>query len=98
MDHGTIPQKPEQLDDNKVKVYGKLKTWRLRHKNESGHEPYNKICQDRTLCELIRRRRNDSGFASRRLGDPNTKYVANNGTFGEAAVVRDLLSIWGIGP
>lgn len=83
-----MPQEPEQLDDHEFQVYAALRAWRLRRKNELEVEPY-KICQNRTLCELIRRRRNDSGFASRRGEEGN----AEGGT-----VEQDLLSVWGIGP
>ena len=40
-----------------------LRAWRLAEKNRLQIEPY-KVCQNRTLCELIRRRRNDPGFAA----------------------------------
>lgn len=82
VNYATMPQKPEELDDNEFQIYAKLRAWRLRRKNELEVEPY-KICQNRTLCELIRRRRNNSAFASL-LPDE-----ANN---------QDLLSVWGIGP
>jgi hypothetical protein len=82
------PQEAEQLDDHEFQVYAALRAWRLRRKNELEVEPY-KICQNRTLCELIRRRRNDGAFASRRGGEGD----AELGT-----VEQDLLSVWGIGP
>lgn len=84
VNYATMPQKPEELDDNEFQIYAKLRAWRIRRKNELLVEPY-KICQNRTLCELIRRRRNNSSFASL-LADE-----ANN-------MERDLLSVWGIGP
>ncbi|KAL7526892.1 hypothetical protein ACHAXR_001697 [Thalassiosira sp. AJA248-18] len=83
--HGAMPQ-PEQLDDSEYHVYGALKAWRFRYRNEMEVESYNKIIQDRTLCELIRKRRNDVRFASR--------CVTKNDTI----VVQDLLTVWGIGP
>ena len=82
------PQTAEQLDDHEFQVYAALRAWRLRRKNELEVEPY-KIFQNRTLCELIRRRRNDGAFASRRGGEGD----AELGT-----VEQDLLSVWGIGP
>ncbi|KAL7526387.1 hypothetical protein ACHAXR_007305 [Thalassiosira sp. AJA248-18] len=80
-----MPQ-PEQLDDSEFQVYSSLKAWRFRYRNELEVEPYNKIIQDRTLCELIRKRRNDAGFASRQMGKSDT------------IVMQDLLSVWGVGP
>jgi len=53
-----MPQNPDQLDDDEFGIYASLRAWRLRRKNELEVEPY-KICQNRTLCELIRRARND---------------------------------------
>ena len=84
VNYATMPQNPEELDDNEFQIYAKLRAWRLHRKNELEVEPY-KICQNRTLCELIRRRRNNSAFASLMAGE------ANN-------MEQDLLSVWGIGP
>jgi len=53
-----MPQNPDQLDDDEFGIYASFRAWRLRRKNELEVEPY-KICQNRTLCELIRRARND---------------------------------------
>ena len=54
IDCDCLPQEPDQLDDDEFQVYTSLRAWRLRRKNELEVEPY-KICQNRTLCELIRR-------------------------------------------
>ena len=78
-----MPDDPESLDDDEFQVYVSLRSWRLRRKNELEIEPY-KICQNRTLCELIRRRRNDAQFAHK-AKDANE-------------IESDLLSVWGIGP
>ena len=85
MNYTVMPQEPDRLDDHEFQVYVSLRAWRLRRKNELDVEPY-KICQNRTLCELIRRRRNEAGFALRRIDE------------GDADVEKDLLSVWGIGP
>ena len=61
-DYERLPDEPERLDDEEFQVYVSLRAWRLGRKNELEIEPY-KICQNRTLCELIRRRRNDVKFA-----------------------------------
>ena len=77
-----MPNEPEQLDDEEFQVYVSLKAWRLKRKNELEIEPY-KICQNKTLCNIIRRRRNDANFA---MGEDT------------ALIEKDLLSVWGIGP
>lgn len=81
--YDTMPNEPESLDDNEFQVYVALRAWRLRRKNELEVEPY-KICQNKTLCHLIRMRRNDACFASQKLS--------------EEEVENALLSVWGIGP
>lgn len=96
VNYSTIPQEPDQLDDNEFQVFVILRAWRLRRKNELEVEPY-KICQNRTLCELIRRRRNDIGFASRQKAQGDKKQI-NEENNEEVAAERDLLSVWGIGP
>ena len=56
------PTEPAYLDDYEFQIYAELRKWRLVRKKELDIEPY-KICQNRTLCELIRRRRNNSTYA-----------------------------------
>ena len=80
----STPKEPEQLDDHEFQVYASLRAWRLRRKNELEIEPY-KICQNRTLCELIRKKRNDCTFLTDQ-GDQND------------TIEDQLLSVWGIGP
>jgi hypothetical protein len=55
---------------------------RLRRKRELDTEAY-KICQNRTICELVRRRRNDPAFGA---DDPASP-----------AFSGQLLEVWGIG-
>ncbi|KAL7530399.1 hypothetical protein ACHAXR_003474 [Thalassiosira sp. AJA248-18] len=99
VNYSAMPKEPDQLDDSEFQVYVALRAWRLQRKNELEVEPY-KICQNKTLCELIRRRRNDARFASRQNsiceGDDSKNIKGINNM--EAAVERDLLSVWGIGP
>lgn len=83
LDYNRMPDDPERLDDHEFQVYVSLRSWRLRRKNELEIEPY-KICQNRTLCELIRRRRNDPKFACK------GKEVDE--------IQQNLLSVWGLGP
>ena len=87
-DDGTIrysemPREPESLDDEEFLIYVKLRKWRLIRHRELGLEPY-KIFQNRTLCEMVRRRRNDKNSAS--------------ASKDEEKVAEDLLMVWGIGP
>ena len=50
-----------------------------------------KICQNRTLCELVRRRRNDANWAVRgKTGNDDT-----SSSF--SSVSDDLVECWGIG-
>ena len=82
VDYERMPDAPELLDDEEFQVYVSLRAWRLGRKNELEIEHY-KICQNRTLCELIRRRRNDEKFAKEKEVNE---------------IETDLLSVWGIGP
>ena len=60
---GNWPISPEFLDDYEFQCYASLRRWRLLRKNELEIEPY-KICQNRTICELIRRKRNTCTYAT----------------------------------
>ena len=77
----TNPQIPQELDDHEFEIYTAVRKWRLDRKNELQVEPY-KICQNRTICELIRRRRNDKSWA---LPTSSTR-------------PQELILCWGIGP
>lgn len=81
-----MPQEAHQLDDYELEVYNTLKMWRHHRKNELDVEAHNKIISERTLCELVRKRRNDLAFA----------YHSSDKDY--EAVEQDLLSLWGIGP
>lgn len=60
-----MPQQPESLDDFEFECFIILKTWRLNLCRNLGiDEPY-KVMKNRTLCELIRRRRNDAEYATK---------------------------------
>ena len=81
VDYTTMPMEPEELDDFEFQVYCLLRAWRLKRKRELQIEPY-KIFQNRTLCESVRRRRNDAEWAGmEREGRSDA-----------------LLDVWGIGP
>jgi predicted flap endonuclease-1-like 5' DNA nuclease len=50
------------LDDFEFQCFIKLREWRLQTYTELQIEPY-KVFQNRTLCELLRRRRDDPSWA-----------------------------------
>merc|ERR1712150_109620 len=74
------PQMSQELDDYEFEIYTAIRKWRLERKNELQIEPY-KICQNRTICELIRRSRRDENWAF-----PTSDERAN-----------ELIECWGIG-
>jgi len=85
MDYDVIPKVPEELDQHEHRVYKSLVEWKFRYNNETGREPYNTITQKRTLCELVRMRRNNPRFALR-------------SELSDGAAEDDLLSsVWNIG-
>ena len=98
IDYDYLPKEPDELDDDEFQVYTSLRAWRLRRKNELEVEPY-KICQNRTLCELIRRVRNDPSWgalvvaAEGEGGLPSEKRRRS-----EEDVAADLIECWGLGP
>jgi len=82
IDYNLMPKEISDLDDNEFKSFLILRQWRRDYCEAKGiDEPY-KVFQNRTLCEFIRRRRNDPHFAT----------IKSNYTIRE-----DLLSVWGIG-
>ena len=70
-----LPQEVKELDEYEAQVYNSMKLSLRGGTYDS----------NRTLCELIRLRRNDVSFASRK---------ANK----EDAALEDLQTIWGVGP
>lgn len=64
IDYSEYPETSEELDDHEFQVYVFLRAWRLKTSRELDIEPY-KVCQNRTLAELVRRRRNDPKWARR---------------------------------
>lgn len=101
LDYAAMPIEPEQLDDFEFETYIALRAWRLQkcrsialERNEKRYEAY-KICQNRTLCELVRRRRNDTAFAKDRPKALMTGFGAEPTS---AEFREQVLEIWGIGP
>jgi superfamily II DNA helicase RecQ len=87
IDYEAMPFDSEQLDDYEFQVYTHLKAWRLQRCRELDIEPY-KICQNRTLAELIRLRRKNPSWAQK----------ADESAPGSGKQEKDLLECWGIGP
>ena len=63
IDYERLPLEPNDLDDMEFQAYILLKGWRLERHRELEIEPY-KVAQNRTLVELVRRRRNDAAFSA----------------------------------
>lgn len=84
IDYETFPHDSEFLDDFEFMNYAFLRAWRLGRCKELELEPY-KICQNRTLCELIRRRRCTPTWGKDDKNDIQK-------------IADDLLECWGIGP
>lgn len=86
-------QSSDQLDDFEFQCYAKLRKWRLMTHRELEIEPF-KVFQNRTLCELVRRRRNDPNWAreSARSTEDSTEDEASQ------KAVSELLMCWGVGP
>ena len=83
IDYESMPVEPQHLDDDEFEVYVSLRAWRLGRCRELEIEPY-KVCQNRTLCEITRRRRNDPTFC--------------RGDTASAVVRAQMRQVWGIGP
>ena len=83
IDYGDIPMESNELDDFEFEIFTILKKWRLLKCRLLDIEPY-KIFQNRTLVEVIRRRRNNCDWAKVSDDDVNKRKV-------------DLLETWGIG-
>jgi len=69
IDYGSIPTDSTHLDDDEFEVYAAVVAWRLKRcreiTEEKGEmfEPY-KIFQNRTLCEVVRRKRNNLSWGN----------------------------------
>jgi len=75
LDRDNLPQEVKELDQYEAQVYNSMKIVLRGNTYDS----------NRTLCELIRLRRNDVSFASRR---------ANK----EDVALEELQTVWGVGP
>lgn len=67
IDYEADPLGPEDLDDHEFEVFVAAKAWRLARCREMDIEPY-KIFNNRAMCDIIRRRRNNAEWA---LSDRN---------------------------
>ncbi len=83
IDYDVMPAESTDLDDHEFEIFVELKAWRLLKSRELELEPY-KIAQNRTIAELIRRKRNNPFWGSNQLSNE--------------VISTDLLECWGIGP
>jgi hypothetical protein len=99
-----LQQESEELDDNEFQGFVLLRRWRLLRARELGIETY-KIFQNRSLCEMIRRRRNDATWARA----PHSRETAADavkseeapqatGTTADQTIFDALTDCWGVGP
>lgn len=58
-----IFQESDQLDDFEFQAFVELRRWRLFRSRELAIAPYG-LFNNRTFCDMIRRRRNDSAWAT----------------------------------
>jgi hypothetical protein len=77
-----FPHSCEEVDDFEFQVFLIVRRWRHATCNALGIEPY-KIFQNRTVLEVVRRRRNDASFATQL--DP-------------VGLSKQLLEVWGRQP
>jgi len=62
--YSNMPQEADEIDDFEFQCFVIVKKWRLQLCRSLGiDEPY-KIMKNRTICEFIRRKRNDVGYAT----------------------------------
>ena len=94
IDYEQMPVEPQHLDDAEFEVYVALRAWRLARCRELQTEAY-KICQNRTLCELVRRRRNDAAFGA---GAPKPLATGFGLEPATDEYREEVLEVWGIGP
>jgi len=90
INYDMIPNHPSQLDDYEFEVYVVCKAWRLEKSHEKNIESY-KIFHNDTLCDMIRRKRNNTNWGNRI--DDNTNEIRN-----ENEVSKELQECYGIGP
>lgn len=101
--YDTIPEDSSQLDDYEFQAFAELKKWRLVTCRDLQIEPY-KIFQNRTLCEMVRRRRNDPNWATGKRCS-SAEFMSSIDSESEPSglsefdrIVNDLLMCFGIGP
>jgi hypothetical protein len=84
-------------------VFVQLRKWRLQRCRELQLEAY-KIFQNRTICEMIRRKRNNPEWgvdSTIPLSAEENNSVANTSNVADQInekVNNDLLECWGVGP
>lgn len=82
IDYASWPTEPADVDDDEFLAFAELRAFRRARALELKLESY-KIAVNRTLLEMVRRRRNDAAWATSSDDD---------------ARAADLIQCWGIGP
>jgi hypothetical protein len=82
IDYDVWPIEPTHVDDDEFLAFAELRKYRQARARELELESY-KVAMNRTLLELVRRRRNDGTWATSSDDDERA---------------RDLIQCWGIGP
>ena len=85
-------QESDQLDDFEFQAFVELRKWRLLRSRELSIAPYG-LFQNRTFCEMIRRRRNDATWATNlSLSDVASKATAEDAQEAEMNTVATITS------
>jgi len=63
INYDKLPYESDELDDYEFQIFIYLRKWRLNRSKELNIESY-KIFQNRTICECIRRKRNDINWGN----------------------------------
>mmetsp|Transcript_27479 Transcript_27479/g.26288 ORF Transcript_27479/g.26288 Transcript_27479/m.26288 type:complete len:370 (+) Transcript_27479:66-1175(+) len=96
LDYDNTPQTSEDLDDFEFAIYALLRKWRHKRCAELDLEPY-KIFQNKTICIIIRMRRNNDSWARKQFKvDQSNPLELSQADIKDIAT--DLLECWGIGP
>lgn len=97
VDYDDSPRTSEDLDDFEFANYALLRKWRHKRCSELDTEPY-KIFQNKTLCIIIRKRRNNNSWGRKKqTGDANNSDLEVSQE-DIADITTDLLECWGVGP
>jgi hypothetical protein len=97
LDYNDTPQTSEDLDDFEFAIYALLRKWRHRRCAELDLEPY-KIFQNKTLCIIIRMRRNNDSWGRKESSIDQDGQDLELSQADVAHIAGDLRECWGVGP